>query len=915
MSSASEIWFHLIGGNVSQDGIAADLDAIGGAGFSGIYFFHEGGAKMGGAWPGMEGRQVRFLTPEWDALVKSVAEGCRARGLEFRLQNCPGWSMSGGPWIKPENAMRILVCGRAEVVSDGFSRLQARPSLKTVHTAEPQAVDESWRDPQEIATIAFPALPVTERIRSVTLPPPKALNNPWSYDPQATVEVRDAADRLIRKVEYPRGCWQDDVPFTLALPATPPSLSVRVTGPRKSYALPYVRFGTAPVLDNWQAEAGWIFRGLLPAGRRVPLETGDCVPSSAIRPVVVGETVLPAGRWTVLRFAHVNAGKKNEPAPPEATGWECDKLEPSSLDRHFDAYVGRLAMGPLKGLVKGVLVDSWECERPNWTARLPERWKDAHPDVDLILHLPALVGFAVDSGEATREFLRSWRAFVGREIEERYYRRLSERSQALGLDVQYETGFGDVLPGDPLRFWRFCDTPTCEFWSPHDEAAGHVMAHDYKPVRACVSAAHVYGKRRAAAEAFTSFRLTWNENFRMYRELADRYFAMGVNHLAFQAYTHNPQVGWKRPGTSYGCAIGAPFLRGQTWWPYMRDLVAYTSFCERELSRGVPVVDVLRYLGDDVGHRPHELEPFPEEWKYDYLNQDALMTRLAVRDGRFQFPDGFGASILWVPADVFLADATRCRLEELEKAGGRIVRGDVLALCRCLDDAAVPVRTDLPALRWYHRRAGGEDVFFLNATEPMARTRVFRTADGPVPYEVRLEKDESMFLYRRDGAWREHRFVTAPAAATARAIALKPFDRPLGYWKDVGTTPEDRAFSGTRTYRTSFAAAEPTNGVCRFVLDLGEVEAWATVRVNGQTAARLWCAPYRCDLTPFVRPGDNALEIDVTSTWYNRLVFDAGRPEAERETWTIAGPSATAPLAPSGFKGPVRLLCDQTSLR
>ncbi len=51
----------------------------------------------------------------------------------------------------------------------------------------------------------------------------------------------------------------------------------------------------------------------------------------------------PAGPWTVVRFGHVNTGVKNKPAPPEATGFECDKLSPAGAEQHFAGYIGRLS--------------------------------------------------------------------------------------------------------------------------------------------------------------------------------------------------------------------------------------------------------------------------------------------------------------------------------------------------------------------------------------------------------------------------------------------------------------------------------------------------------------------------------------------------------------------------------------------
>ena len=79
------------------------------------------------------------------------------------------------------------------------------------------------------------------------------------------------------------------------------------------------------------------------------------------------------------------------------------------------------------------------------------------------------------------------------------------------------------------------------------------------------------------------------------------------------------------------------------------------------------------------------------------------------------------------------------------------------------------------------------------------------------------------------------------------------------------------------------------------------------MKVNGEVAARLWCEPYACDITKFLKKGKNRIEVEVTSTLYNQLVLDAAKPEAERTTWTIAGPKADAPLADAGLYGPVTL--------
>ena len=82
----------------------------------------------------------------------------------------------------------------------------------------------------------------------------------------------------------------------------------------------------------------------------------------------------------------------------------------------------------------------------------------------------------------------------------------------------------------------------------------------------------------------------------------------------------------------------------------------------------------------------------------------------------------------------------------------------------------------------------------------------------------------------------------------------------------------------------------------------------AEVIVNGQSAGILWCSPYVVDITPFVRKGDNQLELRIQNSLWNRLVGDANRPEAERITWQthpLAKPADR--LVPSGLAGDITI--------
>ncbi len=103
-SAKPRVWWHWTGGNVTKEGITKDLEWMKRVGI--------GGAQM--ADIGQNGGQsitnpITFFTPEWFDAVRHAAAECDRLGLEMSIFSCSGWSESGGPWVKPEQAMKKLV--------------------------------------------------------------------------------------------------------------------------------------------------------------------------------------------------------------------------------------------------------------------------------------------------------------------------------------------------------------------------------------------------------------------------------------------------------------------------------------------------------------------------------------------------------------------------------------------------------------------------------------------------------------------------------------------------------------------------------------------------------------------------------------------------------------------------------------
>src|SRR5918911_390427 len=103
-------WWHWTGGNVTLEGITKDLEWMRRVGIAG---FQLADVNAGGG-QSVE-KKVVFGTPEWLAAVRHAASEADRLGLEMAIFSSPGWSETGGPWVKPEQAMKKLVWSETTV--------------------------------------------------------------------------------------------------------------------------------------------------------------------------------------------------------------------------------------------------------------------------------------------------------------------------------------------------------------------------------------------------------------------------------------------------------------------------------------------------------------------------------------------------------------------------------------------------------------------------------------------------------------------------------------------------------------------------------------------------------------------------------------------------------------------------------
>ena len=98
------VWWHWMQGNITKDGIRKDLEWMKRVGIAGFQNFDAGLST-----PQIVDRKLEYMTPEWKDAFRFTTELADSLGLEMAIAASPGWSQSGGPWVRPADGMKKIV--------------------------------------------------------------------------------------------------------------------------------------------------------------------------------------------------------------------------------------------------------------------------------------------------------------------------------------------------------------------------------------------------------------------------------------------------------------------------------------------------------------------------------------------------------------------------------------------------------------------------------------------------------------------------------------------------------------------------------------------------------------------------------------------------------------------------------------
>ncbi|TWO34578.1 hypothetical protein E1J38_001610 [Seonamhaeicola sediminis] len=1100
-----ETWFHLMGNNISKEGLTLDLEAIKSAGLQGIHLFN----KAGRLYPNVE--PIKILSPEWEDMIRHTADECKRLGLKFTMQNCPGWSMTGGPWVPVEEAQREVV-ETTYHISGGKNFDEVLEIDSLYHTPD--------YDYKDIQVLAFPTvegddlepLNPAKIETNNTVVPWEAIFNPnsklivtrtttrlsmpldvyrangiskvnnqdtWvktSFDTPVTlrtitfpqsrhmimgteypvvdvvVKVEALIDNKLTNIttlNLPDANWNDRRKYlTLTIPETTSSEFTFTFEGTHAIAPEFIRLSAKPRLHNHEAKAAKVLRRL---EKDVEIDyaentiiDGAYIVNLTDKLSADGRLIwdVPEGKWTIVRFGHINMRLTNKPAVPEATGWESSKLDKITIENHLrKGMIGNLIKdgGPIgDGKLQGLLIDSWESHVPTWTMNSEDMFTEfeTRRGYSMKTYLPATMGYIVDDKETTTKFLRDLRHTMDEIFIDNFFKHFATVAHDMGAEVYTEGAGGEVLPVDPMRYYGVSDIPMTEFWYPKAPSDQNEYA---KPIFNAASATHLYNKPKLAAEACTQVGVKWNEHPFLVKYLIDYNFAKGVNHLVFHTFSHTPQTD-VAPGSSFGGNIGFPLVREQTWWQYMPNWIDYLSRNQYVLQQGEYVADVLWYYGDHYERPPFDLDTFPKGYRFDYLNSEILQEKLSVQNGKIHVENGGDYRVIKLRDSEKMLLSTAQKLKELVENGavvlgnkpkdspslmddendvkqlldianelwddtesgakqvakGRVYWGktleEVLQEEEIAQDVIVPESLNI---NWIHRETQDADIYFVASKEnhPLDVSLSFRVSDrtpqiwdaftseiqeaniwqtennrtnvalslaasgsaivvfsksDAKPLETKITLEDKTILDAKIGwykihktndypkvSWKNGEFIPSIAGdyifynkektITKRTVSLE--DIPLqNNWKlefdDGWDTPQTieaselksltefendaiKHYSGTTTYSKVIHIESVGKNT---VMDLGEVANIAELWCNGKKVGVKWAPPFQFDVTDYVLEGDNSLEIKVTNTWRNQLIYDNSRPKDQKKTWTTAGPKPhETELESSGLIGPVVL--------
>lgn len=954
------VYWYFMDGNMSAGTITKDLEAMKKAGIGNLVFLEVN--------VGVPRGPVDFLSEEWTSLFVHAEKEARRLGIEITLGIGPGWTGSGGPWVKGSQSMQHLVSSEVTISAGSHKKIVLPvPAPKKPFFGEGSLTPEfrkEWNSYYEdVAVLAFP------------------LNG-------KTGKISDHEEKaLYFRAPYSSGVVK---PY---LPSPSGPTTGKNSGIEKSRIIDLTGKMAADGTLSW-------------------------------RP--------PSGKWTIMRFGSRNNGAITRPAPVPGLGFESDKFDTTALNAHLNAYIGKLLTrtgktGPgVAGGLKRLHMDSWEMGAQNWTAAFRKEFlKRRH--YDPLKYYPVYDGKIVGSLAESERFLWDLRQTAQELVLENHAQHVKDYAKRHNLSLSIEPY--DMNPTADLELGSIADVPMAEFWSKgfgfnstysviEATSIAHVGGKTLVPAEAFTAQDNEGWKQYPGSmKNQGDWALAAGINRFVYHTFQNQFLPDSLKPGA----TMGPYgVHWDRSQTWWPMVEGYhQYITRCQYLLQQGRTVADILYLTPEGAPHVFVPPSSAIQGDTIGDR--------RGYNFDGCSPLQLM-KATVRNNQIVFPGGASYKILILPDVESMTPELLAKIGSLLKLGATVSGNPplrspsltgfpacdnrVLQLSRQIWGTtakpqnerrrkygkgmliwggtpaadhlypsyqltagllrAMNIREDFMAdssLRYTHRSMPGRDLYFVSNTtgKTLKADAMFRSAMGaperwdavtgkirPVydfslnsgitTVPLQLAAYESCFIvFSQENRWLPSKVSIQPetrSLATLSGSWELSFDPKWGgpahtafdTLSDWSSNREEgiKFYSGIASYHKTFdlSAEDRRTGKTTVYLDLGTVKDMARVTLNGKDLGVVWTAPWRVDISAAVQQKNNVLVIDVANRWANRLIGDEKKPfdgikndkwpewllkhqprTSGRYTFTTSDQyKASSPLLPSGLLGPVTVV-------
>ena len=695
-SLKTTVYWYWLSDNISREGVVKDLQAMKRVGINRAFIGNIG-------LPNFPVGKVKIFSDEWWDILHTALKTATDLNIEIGIFNSPGWSQSGGPWVKKEQSMRFL--NSSELKVSGPQKLSAKliasgndfQTVKVIAYKAPTSIEKTYRtlNPKLTSTPAINGLeklidgdtatiailknnkPVTitfetkekATVRSLII---QTANKKIRAKGEAPARdglkamgelfVKDGLNfRSLKKFVINRSNFALNVGFepnasiVISLPETQStSYQLVISDITMVGALSEIELSETPKMERYPEKTlAKMFQTPLPYWKdymwdvQPEVSKNLAIDSKSVLDItknVSADGILnwsvPKGNWIIMQTGMTTTGVTNGPATPEGTGLETDKMSKKHIAAHFDAFLGEI--------IRRIPA----ADRKTWKVVV----EDSYETGGLNWTDGMIEKFTSRYGYSPVPFLPAMKGNVvdSRDKSDRFLWDL-RRMIADKVSYDYVGGLREISHQNGLTTWLEnyghwgFPGEFLQYGGQSDEIAGEFWSEgDLGNIenRAASSCGHIYGKTKISAESFTCGGKAYSRHPASMKQRGDRFFTEGINNTLLHLYIQQPDE--REPGVN--AWFSNEFNRHNTWFNYMDMFTQYLKRTNFMLQQGTYVADVAYFIGEDVPKMTGICDPaLPKGYSFDYINAEVIMNRLSIKNGKLTLPDGLSYSILVLP--------------------------------------------------------------------------------------------------------------------------------------------------------------------------------------------------------------------------------------------------------------------------